>query len=292
MTKTKKELHEKIVEIQNKYTDLNLVNMIHSFLQKEDQDNQQKRVDAGRVGKFYPSSVGRCKRSIVYQMNGYPGKPKEGKNLLILENGTSFHDRMEAIFERMGILIAPELKLTNDDLRISGRSDAIIWNFLKNEEVEYIHDEEIELYKPVKKEVDGVEQEVSELVYKGPASDVMIVEFKSIKSKAYHDYLPKTKPKKEHEMQLQLYFYLTGIRTGMVFYESKDNQEEKYYHVEYNQKIVDEIISDIRLVIDHVDGFTFPEREYDPTSFECRYCDYRDICHPIINSYNVDEIIG
>jgi CRISPR/Cas system-associated exonuclease Cas4 (RecB family) len=270
----------RIEELKKQYGASNLVEMIHMFLSKENQDNQIKRVADGRTGKFYPSSVGQCKRKIAYQMMGYPGKPISGQSLLIMENGTSFHNRMEDIFGRMGIMIAPELSLKHADLRISGRSDAIIYNFLKEE------DEPdgpiIKLYKPGEEQV---------LVYEGPNNDVLIVEFKSIKSKGYNDYLPKTKPKKEHEMQLQLYFFLTGIRKGLVFYENKDTQEEKYFIVEYNEEMVNSIISDIKYIIECIDKGDLPEREYQPVDIKCRYCDFRDICYPDFNSIDYDKIL-
>ena len=112
---------EKIKEIQEEYGDQDLINMLYQFLAKEDQDAQQKRYDDGRIGKFYPSAVGQCKRKIVYQMMGYPGKPKQGRNIMILDNGTYFHNRIEDMFKRIGIMIAPELRLKDEALRISGR---------------------------------------------------------------------------------------------------------------------------------------------------------------------------
>jgi len=281
---------KEIERIQEKYGDLNLIDMLHKFLVEEDQKSQQLRYEQGRIGKFYPSSVGQCKRKITYQMMGYPGKPKEGRNVLILDNGTSFHNRMEEYFDRMGIMIAPELKLKSEELRISGRSDAIIWNYMKKTEGPIEGDQMIKLYAPQYDE-EGKEMEEQKLIYEGWASDVLIVEFKSAGNKSYEDYTPKTKPQKKHEMQLQLYFYLTGIRAGMVYYENKNTQAQKYYYVEYNQSIVDEIIADIRFCIQHLEAGTLPEREFAPTSFDCRYCDFRDICHPVMNPFNLDEII-
>lgn len=287
---TQHSIKEEIKSINEKYGEGNLIDMVHQFLTKENQERQQQRYEDGRIGNFYPSSVGNCKRRITYQMMGYPGKPIPGRNLLIMDNGTYFHERMEDTFNRMGIMIAPELKLKDPELRISGRSDAIIWNFLKKEGDVYPDDKVIKLYQPVK-DANGKDTEEQELVYEGLASDVLIVEFKSIKSKGYNDYVPKTKPQKKHEMQLQLYFYLTGIRQGMVYYENKDTQEQKYFHVTYNQSIVDEIVADIQFVIGHIDAGTLPEREFQPTSFECRYCDFRDICHPVSNNFNLDDLI-
>lgn len=292
-------MNQSIQKIKEVYGASNLIEMVHAFLSKDNQENQIKRVEAGRTGKFYPSSVGECKRKIAYQMMGYPGKPINGQSLLVMENGTSFHNRMEEIFGRMDIMIAPELSLKHADLRISGRSDAIIHNFLRQEDE--VDGDIIQLYRPAPKveppePVDGEEPEIQpeslpELVYEGPENNVLIVEFKSIKSKGYNDYVPKTKPKKEHEMQLQLYFFLTGIKKGMVYYENKDTQEQKYFIVEYNQVLIDSIIEDIQYVIACIDKGELPEREFQPTEVKCRYCDFRDICYPDFNSIDYDKIL-
>lgn len=256
-----------LAEIKERYGDIDFVDMVHKFLTNENFENQKKRVEQGRLGKFYPSSIGKCKRAIVYQLLGYPTKPIRGQSLLIMENGTSFHNRMEDIFHRMGILIAPELVLKDVELRISGRSDAIIWNWLKQEDEP--DGEEIVLYDPT----DGNKE-----LYRGPCNNILIVELKSIKNKNF-DKLPKTKPDKKHEMQLQLYFYLTGIRKGLVYYENKDTQESKYFLVEYNEELVQQVISDIRYVIALADRHELPEREGNALDIMCRYCDFRNTCH-------------
>ena len=261
----------KIKQIQERYGDIDIIDMVHQFLTTENAANQQKRIDQGRLGKFYPSSIGRCKRSVVYQMLGYPTKPIPGQNLLIMENGTSFHNRMEDIFEKMGILVAPELSLKDEELRISGRSDAIIWNYLKSDDEEDA--EEITLYDPNDKD---------KVVYQGPANHILIVEFKSIKSKNYLK-LPKSKPDKKHEMQLQLYFYLTGIRRGMVYYENKDTQESKFFHVFYDEELVQQVKSDIKEILDYVDRRELPEKEGNALDIMCRYCDFRNLCHTPIS---------
>lgn len=281
-------MRNELIDIAKKYGQKqNLIDMVHQHLQEEQRLNNEKRVAEGRIGKFYPSSVGQCRRKIAYQMLGYPGKPTAGQNLLIMDNGTYFHNRMEETFEKMGILVAPELKLTHDELRISGRSDAIVWNWLKKEDEP--DGEIIQLYKPILDE-SGRDTGQTELIFNGPANDVMIVEFKSIKSKKYDD-LPKTKPKKEHNMQLQLYMYLTGIRAGLVYYENKDNQEQKYYYMKYDETVVEKVISDIRYVISHIDEGKLPERDFPPVSFDCRFCDFRDICYPIKSKVNLDDVI-
>lgn len=271
-------MREEIANIADRYNQsINLIEMVHNFLVEENQAKQAERVAQGRIGKFYPSSVGRCKRQVAYQMLGYPGKPIPGRNLLIMDNGTYFHERMEHTFKRMGIMIAPELALKDEELRISGRSDAIVWNWLKKEPVE--NDAIVEL-----KTLDG------NVVYNGPQSDVLIVELKSINNKGW-EKLPKTLPKMEHRMQLQLYMYLTGIRQGVVYYENKDTQEQKYFVVEYNPDMVAKIVADIKEIISHLDAGTLPEREYPPVSFQCQWCDHKDICYPQRSTYSLDDVI-
>lgn len=254
-------------EIRKRYANADFIDMIHDFLSEENLKNQEKRVQEGRLGKFYPSSIGKCKRAIVYQMLGYPTKAVNGKSLMVMENGTAFHNRMEEIFHRMGILVAPELSLKDEDLRISGRSDAIIWNYLLEDDEE--PGEEITLYDVKDK---------NKIIYQGPNNHILIVELKSIKDKNFHK-LPKSKADKKHELQLQLYFYLTGIRRGIVFYENKDSQEPKYYLVKYDQKLVDQVKADIEYVIDMVDKRELPEKEGNALDVFCRYCDFRNLCH-------------
>lgn len=282
-------LHEKIQDIHREYGQVNLVDMVHQFLSRKDQENQVKRHAQGKVGKFYPSSVGDCKRKIAYQMMGYPGKPKEGRTALILANGDSFHERMEALFDEMGILIAPELKLKSEALKISGRSDAIVWNFLKSSGAPVEGDKEITLEAPTYDE-DGLETG-TQVVYQGLASDVLIVELKSAKENSYEKYTPKTKPQKKHELQLQLYFHLTGIPQGLVYYENKNNQQQKYFYVEQDDNTIEQILSDIEFNVEHYNAGTLPEREFEPTSFECLYCDFNEICYPNMNPYDVNDLI-
>lgn len=282
---------KRLEQVKKRYGGEDIVDSVHDFLVKENAAEAQKRIDEGRLGNFYPSSIGRCQRSVAYQMMGYPAKVSitQGQGLMIMANGTSFHNRMEDIFDRMGILVAPELSLKHEGLRISGRSDAIIWNYLITEEEE--PGEDIVLREKVKEQAEGTEEEieVEKEVYRGPQNHILIVEFKSIKSKNFNK-LTKAKPLEKHEMQLQLYFYLTGIRKGMVWYENKDTQEIKIYYIEYDEAVVQKTIEYIQSVIRFVDGKDLPEREGNPLDIMCRYCDFRNICHVPISDEEWLEI--
>ena len=249
-----------------------LINIIHENMLKLNEEESKKHSG----GKFYPSSVGMCSRKVVYQMSGYPRPPMDGRVLLILENGTTFHERMENVMEKAGILIAPELSIKSQELNISGRSDAIIKNHLPHE----VSDEIVKLADPEGK-----------VVYEGPESEILIVELKSINKRGFDWLTKKNEHKEEHELQLQLYMYLTGIKQGILLYECKDNQSLAEFYIKYDQQKVDYIVNKIKNINKHVEEGTLPQREYVKTDFQCRYCDYADICWPKRQTYNLKDIM-
>lgn len=126
-------MRSEIQMLQQKYQSTDLVKMIEEYKLQQQREKHQKRLAEGRFGNFYPSSAGQCRRKIVYQMSGVKGAPASPKGLMIMDNGTYFHKRMNDWFEEMGLLVAKDLPLKDADLRISGECDAIIWNFQKDE---------------------------------------------------------------------------------------------------------------------------------------------------------------
>ncbi len=261
-------------------TPSNIIQLLHNQITKNN-----KRDYVNKVPKFYPSSVGKCSRAIVYQMLGYPSEEFKPDFLFILENGNYYHERIENLFKTTGLMIAPELSIKEPNLRISGRSDVIIKNFLPHESSNNI----IKLYKPLSYKEQEANKE-PEVLWEGPDNDVIIVELKSINEKGFARVF-RYGAKEEHILQLQLYMYLTGIRVGSLLYENKNNQQLLEFIIPYNDEIVNKIINKIKNVNKHVDNETFPEKEFEKTDFECRYCDYKDICWPEANKVSIDDII-
>lgn len=225
----------------------------------------EKQKKSARIpDKFYPSSVGLCNRAIIYQMMGYPKKTPDERVLLIFENGHGFHNRMEKLFRDAGVLIADELPIKSEELKISGRSDAII------KDPEYIvgdDDPSISLA--------GFN---GETLYEGPRDAVIIIELKSIGDNGFNRLTRE--PKLEHVKQLQLYLHLTGLKRGVLLYENKNTQELKEFKVDYDPVIAEEVIHKVKTIHAHMTDGTIPEKEFDRSSFECRYCDFKDICWP------------
>ena len=255
-----------------------LGDMVNTYLSQENYNRSQlKSKERQEQLKFYPSSLGMPDRDIVLSMLGYIGKPKSGETMLILENGTSFHNRMEALFEDMGIMVAPELSLKHPKLYISGRSDAIIWNYLREEGEP--DGEIITLTSP-----DGT------VVYEGPENYVMLVEFKSIAENGYYN-LRKSRPNDAHEQQLQLYFYLTGITKGIVYYENKNNQKHTEYIVDRDEELIHGVVNRIKKLINYAKERKIPESEFTPTDIPAQFSDFRDITHPDTNPFYFDELL-
>lgn len=74
--------------------------------------------------KFHPSTIGYCERKSVFEMMMLPHAPVSAKIQRVFENGHSFHERFEKMFDEMGILIEAEKIIESDE--ISGRTDAWI----------------------------------------------------------------------------------------------------------------------------------------------------------------------
>lgn len=262
---------------QKSFPEPTLGKMVASYLSTENYNRSAKR-SKEREGnlRFYPSSLSQSDRDVVLGMLGYIGAPQRGEGLMVMENGTSFHNRMEDIFEQMGILIAPELSLKDPDLCVSGRSDAIIWNYFREEDEP--DGEIITLVNPE-----------GEVLYHGPENYVLLVEFKSIAENGFYN-LAQKKPKKEHEQQLQLYFYLTGITKGLVYYENKNNQKSKEYFVERDEEVIDAVTSRIKRLVDRARRRDIPKTDMVPTDISAQFSNFKDLTWPNTNPFKFEDL--
>lgn len=256
----------------NTLTEMTYDHLVTDNYKQAESRSQERRENI----RFSPSQIGRTDRDIVLYMLGYIGVPIDGRVLTIMNNGTSFHNRIEGVFEDMGIMVAPELSLKDPDLRVSGRSDAIIWNYLRDEDEE---DGEVITLKDLDDNV----------VYEGPSNYVLLVEFKSISENGFYK-LPKTKPRQDHEDQLQLYFYMTGIQKGLIYYENKNNQAVQEFIVERDEKRIKEITSRIKRLIKRAEEGDIPEAEVPVTHFDIMFSNYKNISYPDENPFTPDSL--
>lgn len=275
--KTSHKTHKDYINPKLSFNEPSLSQMTYAYLSKENYNRSVlKSKERKEKLKFYPSSIGNSDRDIVLGMLGYIGSPQRGEGLMIMENGTSFHNRMEAIFEDMGIMIAPELSLRHEELCISGRSDAIIWNFLREEDEP---DGEIISLK----DLDG------NIIYEGPENYILLVEFKSISENGFYK-LRKGKPKDAHEQQLQLYFHLTGITKGIVYYENKNNQKAQEYVLTKDEEVIASVVNRIKRLLGCASRREIPEPDYLPTDMSARFSNYREITYPDPNPFSFEDL--
>ncbi len=212
----------------------------HMIVAQEDNDRDETR--------FHPSGIGYCSRKITYGMLQYPSSPIDARTYRIFQNGHSMHERFESWFGEMGIQIAPELELSerSPDEGISSRCKEL--NITGRTDSLVIIDNQLYL-----------------------------VELKSANDNMFKYHLRE--PKDHHVQQLQLYMYLSGVHKGFMLYENKNDQTLKEFYLEYNQRLVQKLLAKVRYVNDHVAQGKLPEKEGKASEWQCKYCDYRGICH-------------
>ncbi len=221
-----------------------LCDAIDNYLVTANELEQTQRAEAraDQPPNFHPSGIGYCARSLAMGMLNYPRQTPDAQSIRIFANGDSMHERYQKWFSDMGILVAEELPMKDPIMRLSARLDAII----------RVTDE-------------------------GAAGMLAIVELKSAKDKQFKRML-KEGPYTGYICQLQFYMHMTGIPRGVIFMENKDTQELTEWWYEYDQAMAAQLVEKAQMVVSCVDAQLLPEREYEKTSFECRFCDYAEAC--------------
>jgi CRISPR/Cas system-associated exonuclease Cas4 (RecB family) len=93
-------------------------------------------------GGFHASNTNSCQRYMYYLFNGIEVPPDHGpRTQRIFDNGHAMHERYNIYFEKMGIVLASEQPIWNDDPPIESTLDLIIdWGGPKIVELKSIND--------------------------------------------------------------------------------------------------------------------------------------------------------
>lgn len=254
----------------------NLAKLVHAHLEaREEREAQDKYI--------YASEIGYCSRRIVMGHLGYPkDKSMSAKGYRATDNGDMFHENMQQYFIDMGLCVLNELPLRE----VQPTEEEYDATFLKRALDLAIYPRAIEKCDELK-----IHARLDSIV-DIPGFGVCIVELKSINDGGFN-YL-KGKPKPEHLDQLMLYMLITGIHTGVVYYENKNSHEPMEFWFEYDEVRARRIVEKIKKILRHLDDKTRPEREYDARSFECTYCDFRSQCYEEIKPVGIglDQLLG
>lgn len=194
--------------------------------------------------RHWPSDAGKCIRALVYQWRGEVAKQPDGRLFFIFNDGELHHKALLEQLERAGIAIhMKEAPLRDPGLNISGKMDALI-------------------------KMDG---------------HYYVLEIKSINRYGFEE-VKRDGPKEEHIIQLQLYLYyvqnLFKIETkcGIILYKCKDTSRFADFLIDYNENMVQDFFGKLKVIENHLACHTLPDRPYESTSWQCRYCEYHDIC--------------
>ncbi len=104
-----------------------------------------------------------------------------------------------------------------------------------------------------------------------------VVDIKSMNSMIFRSM---ETPKPENIDQLQLYLHFFKIKKGILLYVSKDTQDLKEFIINYDAKRAKRLFQELSEIKVKLDANVIPSRLVDwPQNWQCRYCQYREICH-------------
>jgi len=101
-----------------------------------------------------------------------------------------------------------------------------------------------------------------------------LIEVKSCK------FLPDT-PHESHKMQLQLYMYGTKVYRGIILYLQKDKLETRWFNIEYDKTIAENILRRFRTLHNYLSINKIPsaEAKINPDKkWLCNNCEYKEEC--------------
>lgn len=90
-----------------------------------------------------------------------------------------------------------------------------------------------------------------------------------------------TRPFPSHLRQGNLYMHCRKIDTMIYIYEWKPDQKIKEFALTFNQSIVDPLLENCKLVIDHLERGVVPKRPtwaINEAASGCKYCPYKETC--------------
>jgi len=115
-----------------------------------------------------------------------------------------------------------------------------------------------------------------------PKKGKMVGDMKTININGWNYQIRKKGPHPYYIIQLIIYIHILDCEYGMLMYEKKDDSQMQWFKIERNEKIWKKIKWQAKTMIDMTKGSKKqlpppkPERK---TSFECKFCDFKQICH-------------
>jgi CRISPR/Cas system-associated exonuclease Cas4 (RecB family) len=110
----------------------------------------------------------------------------------------------------------------------------------------------------------------------------IVADMKTINAKQFEEKfgLKGSGPHFEYIVQLTIYIHILDCEYGLLIYENKNDSNINMFKVERNQKMFD-LISEQAMTLNEMFSLKLlpPPRPKTKNDYECRYCEYKDICH-------------
>lgn len=285
--------------------------IIDSFLKWNNANGSEHR----SYSVFHPSAFGKCLRKMQYQKyadDGIIAKPvvsPEPRMVRIWDTGHSMHSRWAAYMERLNILRGywkckncSYLTGENEKLGIfkPGKCDKCDCSHWEYQEIT-VQDKNLNMYGHCDQVLDfgsinesfknsSIAEEVKDMFPMLPAKPI-IVDMKTIGKNQWNKI-----DKEAHFyyiVQLTIYLHILDLDMGIIIYERKDDSEIKMFRVERNDNMWSVICKQAELMQSMVEKKSLPPpRPSSKSDFDCRYCEFMDICHasPIWDNPKLEEI--
>lgn len=103
-----------------------------------------------------------------------------------------------------------------------------------------------------------------------------VLDIKSINSMQFKKLIAA---KEENILQIQLYLHYFNIKKGILLYIDKDQQDIKEFLIDYDDKIVNNLLDGFKKLKEKIELNTLPARLFDwPQNWQCQYCKYKEVC--------------
>jgi CRISPR/Cas system-associated exonuclease Cas4 (RecB family) len=264
---------------------------------------------------YHPSAFGKCLRKMQYQRyasHGYIDSPKvtnDSRMIRIWDTGHSLHSRWAKYMEDLGILRGVWTCSNPECLKVYGK-DNLIGDFKPEEciscklkDFNYdeitVDDKSINFHGHCDQILDFSKLDKNFLSWAGEkwGGDVfsnnipnkpIVVDMKSINksqwSKIQHE------PHFYYVVQITIYIHILNLDYGLIIYENKDDSDIRIFKVLKNEDLWSAIRRQAEIMNKMFEKKSLPPpRPSSKNSFECRFCEFSNICH-VSNVWDVDNL--
>lgn len=285
--------------------------IIDEYFQYKNSKNSSNR----SYSVYHPSAFGKCLRKMQYQRyasNNMIDSPKisnESRMIRIWDTGHSLHSRWAKYMEDLGVLKGIWTCTNTSCNKVFGR-DALIGCYkpkscdvcncieFKYDEIT-VKDESLNFYGHCDQILDfsnldpdfikwTSEKWGGNIFNNNMPSSPIVVDMKSINksqwSKIQHE------PHSYYVIQIIIYIHLLNLEYGLIIYEKKDDSEIKIFKVTRDEELWGMIKKQADIMNKMFEKKSLPPpRPESKNSFECRFCEFSDICHKS-NVWDVDNL--